>query len=113
MPTTPSSRPQASFTLSHRRMITGDISDNGSGDFLAALLTAGAAGQAQPAADLIETLLEDDTDPWTMIGWPMLGLGDENGTRRWVRCALVRAERAMPLLGHATAAGSSLVRHPP
>ena len=68
---------QASFTLSHRRMITGDISDNGSGDFLATLLTAGAPAETHPAADLMKQLLDTDTDPWTMIGWPLLGLGDE------------------------------------
>src|SRR5205823_545809 len=68
---------QASFTLSHHRMITGDISDNGSGDLLTALLTAGEGIRPTPGAALVRELLHEDADPWTMIGWPMLGLGDQ------------------------------------
>ena len=67
---------QSSFTLSHWRMITDDVSDNGSGDFLASLLTAGR-GPAT-AADLLRGLLTRDTDPWTMIAWPMLDVGRES-----------------------------------
>ncbi|MDE0653031.1 MAG: hypothetical protein OXI26_05225 [bacterium] len=64
---------QSSFTLSHQRMITNDVSDNGSGDFLAGLLTAGSGPVV--ATDLLRDLLDRDTDPWTMIAWPMLGVG--------------------------------------
>jgi hypothetical protein len=88
---------QASFTLSHRRMITGDISDNGSGDFLATLLTAGAPTREEPAAELMRKLLETDTDPWTMIGWPLLDLGDERDAPMGPG-AQVRADRSAALL---------------
>ena len=64
---------QSSFTLSHKRMITTDRSDNGSGDFLASLLTAGS--EPAVAADLLRDLLDRNTDPWTMIAWPMLDVG--------------------------------------
>jgi hypothetical protein len=88
---------QASFTLSHRRMITSDLSDNGSGDFLAALLTAGEDKRSAPGADLIRTLLEEDADPWTMIGWPMLDIGQEREAIL-TGAAQVRAERIVSLL---------------
>ena len=67
---------QSSFTLSHKRMITNDVSDNGSGDFLASLLTAGSGPAV--AADLLRDLLDRDTDPWTMIAWPMLDVGAQS-----------------------------------
>ena len=64
---------QSSFTLSHQRMITNDVSDNGSGDFLAGLLTAGSGPTV--AAGLLLDLFGRDTDPWTTIAWPMLEVG--------------------------------------
>ena len=88
---------QASFTLSHHRMVTSDISDNGSGDLLAALLTAGEGSRPVPGAALIRLLLEEDADPWTMIGWPMLGLGEEREATL-VGAALTRAARVASLL---------------
>jgi hypothetical protein len=88
---------QASFTLSHRRMVTGDISDNGSGDFLAAFLTAGAPDKERPAAELLTHLLDTDTDPWTMIGWPLLGIGEEHDAPMGPG-AQVRADRSAALL---------------
>lgn len=88
---------QASFTLTHRRMVTSDISDNGSGDFLAAFLRAGAPARDHPAADLLEHLLDTDTDPWTMIGWPLLGIGDEHEAPMGPR-AKVRSDRSATLL---------------
>lgn len=89
---------QASFTLSHHRMITRDISDNGSGDLLAALLTAGEKHRPIPGAELVRDLLREDADPWTMIGWPMLDLGTEReATLSGV--ALTRSERVAALLG--------------
>jgi hypothetical protein len=88
---------QASFTLSHHRMITGDISDNGSGDFLAGLLSAGSPATPSPAADLLKHLLDTDTDPWTMIGWPLLGLGEEHEATMGAG-AQIRAERSAGLL---------------
>ncbi len=88
---------QASFTLTHRRMVTSDISDNGSGDFLAAFLTAGAPERVHPAADLLVHLLETDTDPWTMIGWPLLGVGEERDAPMGPR-AQVRTDRSAALL---------------
>lgn len=88
---------QSSFTLSHRRMITTDISDNGSGDLLAALLAAGSAIREPLARDLLAGLLENDTDPWTMIGWPMLDVGDEREAIL-AGAALARAERVATLL---------------
>lgn len=60
----------ASFTLSHARMITADFSDNGSGDFLASMLMAGAPTRPDRAAQLLRDLLSTDTDPWSTIGWP-------------------------------------------
>ena len=88
---------QASFTLSHHRMITGDISDNGSGDLLAALLTAGEDVRAAPGAALVRELLHEDADPWTMIGWPMLDIGDQREAIL-TGAALTRSERVASLL---------------
>jgi hypothetical protein len=88
---------QSSFTLSHRRMITTDVSDNGSGDLLAALLGAGAELREPKARNLLQTLLEDDTDPWTTIGWPMLDVGEEREAAL-AGAALVRASRTASLL---------------
>lgn len=97
-PPTASGKPtQASFTLSHRQMITTDISDNGSGDFLAGLLTAGSPAQAQSAAELVRFLLNTDTDPWTMIGWPLLGIGEEREAVMGAG-AQIRADRSAQLL---------------
>ena len=81
---------QSSFTLSHRRMITDDVSDNGAGDFLASLLTAG--GGPAVAATLLRDLLERNTDPWTMIAWPMLDVGAESEATL-SGAALTRSER--------------------
>lgn len=88
---------QASFTLSHHRMITGDISDNGSGDLIAALLTAGEGSRPAPAATLVRELLNEDADPWTMIGWPMLDLGEQREATL-TGAALTRSERVASLL---------------
>jgi hypothetical protein len=88
---------QSSFTLSHRRMITGDISDNGSGDLLAALLTAGQDLRSAIGAKLLRGLLSEDTDPWTMIGWPMLQLSAEHEVGL-SGAALTRSERVAALL---------------
>lgn len=96
-PTAQGKPTQASFTLSHRQMITTDISDNGSGDFLAGLLTAGAPTKAQPGADLVKYLLDTDTDPWTMIGWPLLGIGEERDAPMGAG-AQIRADRSAALL---------------
>ena len=81
---------QSSFTLSHQRMITNDVSDNGSGDFLASLLSAG--GGSAVAADLLARLLNEDTDPWTMIAWPMLDVGTQSEAMLSA-AALTRSER--------------------
>lgn len=88
---------QASFTLSHHRMITADISDNGSGDFLAALLTAGQEARSAPGADLLRELLSENADPWTMIAWPMLDIGEEREALL-AGAALTRSERVADLL---------------
>jgi hypothetical protein len=97
---------QASFTLSHHRMITGDLSDNGSGDLLAALLSAGEEHRPAPGAELLRELLREDADPWTMIGWPMLDLGKET-EETLSGVALTRSERVAALL--ATDAGGVLI----
>jgi hypothetical protein len=89
---------QASFTLSHVGMITADLSDNGSGDFLAALLLAGPPTQPTPAATLLSVLLQTDTDPWSTIGWPLLDLGDEREASIGATAQL-RAERVARTLG--------------
>jgi len=88
---------QASFTLSHRRMITGDLSDNGSGDFLGSFLTAGYPARPAHAAELIKSLLEEDADPWTTIAWPLLDIGDEQEAPL-TGAGLVRADRSAALL---------------
>src|SRR6266536_3158744 len=88
---------QASFTLSHARMITGELSDNGSGDFLAALLTAGAPKQPGNASALLADLLNTDTDPWTTLGWPLLDLGEQREATPGAT-AQVRAERVAAML---------------
>jgi hypothetical protein len=88
---------QASFTLSHYRMITGDISDNGSGDLVAALLTAGEQIRPAPGATLVRRLLHEDADPWTMIGWPMLDIGDQREANL-TGAALIRSDRVANLL---------------
>ena len=81
---------QSSFTLSHHAMITNDVSDNGSGDFLANLLTAGSGPAV--AAGLLRDLLDRDTDPWTMIAWPMLDVGARSEATQ-SGAALTRSER--------------------
>lgn len=88
---------QASFTLSHRKMISSDLSDNGAGDFIAAFLTAGQPQVKPAAADLMQSLLEDDTDPWTTIAWPLLGQTAERDAPL-AGAALNRAQRAAPML---------------
>jgi len=88
---------QSSFTLSHRRMITTDVSDNGSGDFLAALLAPTEGTAPAPAHSLLRELLDDDTDPWTMIGWPMLDVGEEREAAL-AGAALTRSTRVQQLL---------------
>ncbi len=88
---------QSSFTLSHRRMITPDVSDNGSGDFLAGFLSAGSEQRPSPVVELLRSLLEEETDPWTMIGWPMLSVGAEREAVV-AGAAQVRAERVIALL---------------
>lgn len=88
---------QASFTLSHARMITAELSDNGSGDFLAALLTAGAPKQPTKAATLLADLLNSDTDPWSTIGWPLLDLAEEREAISGAT-AQVRSERIAAML---------------
>lgn len=87
----------ASFTLSHARMITNDISDNGLGDFLASVLTAGVPERPDTAAALLRELLVSDTDPWTTIGWPLLDVGDEQ-TALLGAVAQSRADRSAALL---------------
>ena len=81
---------QSSFTLSHKRMVTNDVSDNGSGDFLANLLTAGSGPTI--AMDLLSDLLDRDTDPWTLIAWPMLNVGVRTDAEL-SGAALIRSER--------------------
>lgn len=88
---------QTSFTLSHQSMITGDISDNGSGDFLAGLLIAGAPGRPDVAATLLRDLLALDTDPWTTIGWPLLDIGEGQDAALGATAHL-RADRHAALL---------------
>jgi hypothetical protein len=88
---------QASFTLSHARMITAELSDNGSGDFLAALLTAGTPKRPATAAELLVDLLNNDTDPWSTIGWPLLDLGEERDASPGAT-AQVRADRIAAML---------------
>jgi hypothetical protein len=87
----------ASFTLSHARMVTNDISDNGSGDFIASLLIAGAPQRPDTAAALFRELLDSDTDPWTTIAWPLLDIGDEQPAALGATAQL-RAERSAALL---------------
>ncbi|MBV9382091.1 MAG: hypothetical protein JO242_15670, partial [Streptosporangiaceae bacterium] len=99
---------QASFTLSHREMVSGDLSDNGAGDFLAAFLRAGEPKAEALAAGLMQRLLDDDTDPWTTIAWPLLGLGAERESSLEGASAL-RAQRAAPLL---TTDGAGLLISP-
>lgn len=88
---------QASFTLSHARMVTNDISDNGAGDFLASFLMAGAPRRPDTAAALIRDLLHSDTDPWTTIGWPLLDIGAEQLATLGATAQL-RADRSAALL---------------
>jgi len=88
---------QASFTLSHAKMVTGDISDNGCGDFLARLLTAGIPRNAGTAANLLRRLLESETDPWTMIALPLLEYCSEQSAALGAG-ATVRFERGTALL---------------
>jgi hypothetical protein len=96
----------ASFTLSHARMVTADVSDNGSGDFLASLLTAGAPTLPDRAAALMRELLFTDTDPWSTIGWPLLDLGEEREATLGA-AAQIRADRSAPML--ATDRGGQLL----
>jgi hypothetical protein len=88
---------QSSFTLSHVRMITSDLSDNGSGDFLAGLLCSGQDTRPTPGADLVRRLLNEDADPWTMVAWPMLDVGEQKEATL-SGAALTRSERVASLL---------------
>lgn len=87
----------ASFTLSHARMVTNDISDNGCGDFLASFLMAGSPTRPDTAAALLRDLLTSDTDPWTTIGWPLLDIGEEHEATLGATAQL-RADRSAALL---------------
>jgi hypothetical protein len=87
----------ASFTLSHARMVTNDISDNGAGDFLASFLMAGRPARPDNTAALLRDLLSLDTDPWTTIGWPLLNLGEQHEAALGARAQL-RADRSATLL---------------
>ena len=87
----------ASFTLSNARMVTRDISDNGCGDFLARLLTAGAPKKADKTAALLRQLLENETDPWTIIALPLLDLCDTQEAAIGPAAAL-RFDRSSALL---------------
>jgi len=82
----------AAFTLSHVGMITSDFSDNGSGDFLAGLLSAGAPAQPDRAASLLRKLLTTETDPWSTLAWPLLDLGSAQEATLG-EAAQLRAER--------------------
>ncbi len=88
---------QASFTFSHARMVTAELSDNGSGDFLAALLRAGSPKLPAKAAELLTELLNTDTDPWSTIAWPLLDLGEQHDATMGV-AAQIRAERIAGML---------------
>lgn len=87
----------ASFTLSHARMVTNDISDNGLGDLLASFLMAGSPQRHDTAAALLRQLLYSDTDPWTTIAWPLLDIGDEQPAGLGATAQL-RADRSAALL---------------
>lgn len=87
----------ASFTLSHHSMVTADISDNGSGDFVAGLLMAGAPTHPDIGASLMRDLLASDADPWTTIGWPLLDAGEEQDAALGATAQL-RADRSAKLL---------------
>lgn len=62
---------KSSYTMANERFITKDPSDHRTGLFLSRLLTAGEDGDA--AARLRE-MLSSETDPWTTLALPLLGL---------------------------------------
>jgi len=62
---------KSSYTLANERFISKDPSDQRAGLFLSRLLEAGLTGKA---AARIRALLESRTDPWTVLGEPMLEL---------------------------------------
>lgn len=64
---------KSSYTLSNERYLTRDPSDYRAGLFLSRLLEAGGPGRA---ARRLRTLLKSGSDPWTVIGEPMLNLAD-------------------------------------
>jgi hypothetical protein len=78
-------------------MVSADVSDNGSGDFLAALLSAGAPRLPSIAADLLVDQLGNDTDPWSTIGWPLLDIGEERDANPGA-AAMARSERVAGML---------------
>jgi hypothetical protein len=63
---------KSSYTLSNERFLSKDPSDQRAGLFLARLLDAGEPGRA---ASRLRSLLESGSDPWTVLGEPMLTLG--------------------------------------
>src|SRR5690606_28751054 len=67
--------------------------DYGAGDFLAALMMAGAPRRPAVAATLLTELLRADTDPWTTLAWPLLDLGEEREASPGVAVQM-RAERS-------------------
>jgi hypothetical protein len=62
---------KSSYTLSNERFVSRDPSDQRAGFFLARLLVAGDGGRA---ATRLLSLLESGSDPWTVLGEPMLSL---------------------------------------
>jgi hypothetical protein len=63
---------KSSYTLSNERFLSRDPSDQRAGLFLARLLDAGEPGSA---AGRLRALLMSASDPWTVLGEPMLALG--------------------------------------
>ncbi|BDG59511.1 hypothetical protein [Caldinitratiruptor microaerophilus] len=63
---------QSSFTLANERAVTGDRSHNGVGRFLYRLLTAGRGAAGSPTVAWLLEVLQDNTDPWSTLAWPLL-----------------------------------------
>jgi hypothetical protein len=62
---------KSSYTLTNRRFVSSDPSDNRSGLFVADLLRAGDSGDAEV---LLLELLGNDSDPYSTIAAPLLSL---------------------------------------
>ncbi len=95
---------KTSYTLTNERFITKDISDRGSGLFIARLLEAGD-DKAADAKRLLLDLLSSESDAWTTLALPLLQFGavrqeSEEATASDHLFTIIDEKLASPTLAH-------------